>query len=51
MTCHGVISAGLRQNRLLHQAGDYAAFNFQPLPLRHLARGGGVVNLQSQAMS
>jgi hypothetical protein len=20
---------------LLHQAGDYAAFNFQPLPLRH----------------
>jgi hypothetical protein len=27
----------LRRNRLLHQAGDYAAFNFQPLPQRHLA--------------
>src|SRR6266852_8373755 len=26
-----------RRNRLLDQAGDYAAFNFQPLPLRHLA--------------
>src|SRR5260370_24537503 len=25
-----------RRNRLLDQAGDYAAFNFQPLPLRHL---------------
>jgi hypothetical protein len=35
MACHGVISAGSRRNRLLHQAGDYAAFNFQPLPLRH----------------
>jgi hypothetical protein len=34
MACHGVISAGSRRNRLLHQAGDYAAFNFQPLPLR-----------------
>ena len=35
LACHGVISAGLRRNRLLHQAGDYAAFNFQLLPLRH----------------
>ena len=35
MACHGVISAGLRRNRLLDQAGDYAAFKFQPLPLRH----------------
>ena len=33
--CHGVISAGFGRNRLLDQAGDYAAFNFQPLPLRH----------------
>ena len=32
--CHGVISAGESRNRLLEQAGDYAAFNFQPLPLR-----------------
>src|SRR5207302_7402102 len=38
MACHGVISAGSRRNRLLHQAGDYAAFNFQPLPLRHRSR-------------
>ena len=35
MVCHGVISAGESRNRLLHQAGDYAAFNFQPLLLRH----------------
>src|SRR5262245_5412492 len=26
----------LCRNRLLDQAGDYAAFNFQPLPLQHL---------------
>jgi hypothetical protein len=32
--------AGLRRNRLLHQAGDYAAFNFQPLPLQHPAVKG-----------
>jgi hypothetical protein len=38
MACHGVISAGICRNRLLHQAGDYAAFNFQPLPLRHRYR-------------
>ena len=25
----------VRPESLLHQAGDYAAFNFQPLPLRH----------------
>jgi replicative DNA helicase len=35
MACHGVISAGFGRNRLLDQAGDYAASNFQPLPLRH----------------
>jgi hypothetical protein len=40
MACHGVISAALqRRNRLLDQAGDYAAFIFQPLPLRHLKAG------------
>src|SRR5438270_8125532 len=27
-----------RRNRLLDQAGDYAPFNFQPLPLRHPAQ-------------
>ena len=29
MACHGVISAGFRRNRLLHRAGDYAAFSLQ----------------------
>ncbi len=34
---HGAISIGaLSRFSLLKQRGDYATFNFQPLPLRHL---------------
>jgi hypothetical protein len=51
MACHGVISAGSRRNRLLHQAGDYAAFNFQPLPLRHLSRPPDTETLCATAQS
>ena len=36
MARHGVISTGVpTPESLVHQAGDYAAFKFQPLPLRH----------------
>jgi hypothetical protein len=38
MACHGVISAGIKvPESLVDQAGDYAAFNFQPPLLRHLS--------------
>jgi hypothetical protein len=36
MACHGVISTGAQTpESLVDQAGDYAAFIFQPLPLQH----------------
>jgi hypothetical protein len=39
MARHGVISAGAQTpESLVDQAGDYAVFIFQPLPLRHLLR-------------